>query len=50
MTDAILAEGLVKRYGEVTALDGLDLARSRGHRARRCSAPTAPARPPRCGS
>lgn len=25
MTDAIVAEGLVKRYGEVTALDGLDL-------------------------
>ena len=25
MTDAILAEGLVKRYEEVTALDGLDL-------------------------
>ena len=25
MTDAILAEGLVKRYKEVTALDGIDL-------------------------
>jgi ABC-2 type transport system ATP-binding protein len=25
MTDAIVAEGLVKRYGEVTALDGLDI-------------------------
>ncbi|MGA4991342.1 ATP-binding cassette domain-containing protein [Nonomuraea bangladeshensis] len=26
MTDAIMATGLVKRYGDVTALDGLDLA------------------------
>jgi oleandomycin transport system ATP-binding protein len=26
MSDAIRAEGLVKRYGEVTALDGVDLA------------------------
>ncbi len=26
MPDAIMAEGLVKRYGDVTALDGLDLA------------------------
>ncbi|GAB3594799.1 daunorubicin resistance protein DrrA family ABC transporter ATP-binding protein [Angustibacter peucedani] len=26
MTDAVVAEGLVKRYGEVTALDGLSLA------------------------
>ena len=26
MTDAIVAEGLVKRYGDVTALDGIDLA------------------------
>ena len=26
MTDVIRAEGLVKRYGDVTALDGLDLA------------------------
>ncbi|MCX5045029.1 ATP-binding cassette domain-containing protein [Aldersonia sp. NBC_00410] len=26
MTDAIFAEGLVKRYGDVTALDGIDLA------------------------
>jgi ABC-2 type transport system ATP-binding protein len=25
MTDVIQARGLVKRYGEVTALDGLDL-------------------------
>jgi ABC-2 type transport system ATP-binding protein len=25
MTDAILAEGLVKHYKEVTALDGIDL-------------------------
>src|SRR3954453_10414284 len=26
MTDAVVAEGLVKRYGDVTALDGLSLA------------------------
>ncbi len=26
MTDAVVAEGLVKRYGAVTALDGLSLA------------------------
>ncbi|MGW3352997.1 ATP-binding cassette domain-containing protein [Nonomuraea rubra] len=26
MTDAIVAEGLVKKYGELTALDGMDLA------------------------
>ncbi|MEV0312590.1 ATP-binding cassette domain-containing protein [Nonomuraea fuscirosea] len=26
MPDAIMAEGLVKRYGDVTALDGMDLA------------------------
>ncbi len=30
MTDAIVAEGLVKRYGEVTALDGLDLSVAEG--------------------
>src|SRR3954470_6668257 len=26
MTDAVVAEGLVKRYGDVTALDGLSLS------------------------
>ena len=26
MTQAIRAEGLVKKYGDVTALDGIDLA------------------------
>ncbi|GAA2205055.1 daunorubicin resistance protein DrrA family ABC transporter ATP-binding protein [Nonomuraea monospora] len=26
MTDAIVAEGLIKRYGELTALDGMELA------------------------
>src|SRR4051795_5261364 len=26
MTDAVVADGLVKRYGDVTALDGLSLA------------------------
>ena len=40
MTDAIEAEGLVKRYGDVVALDGLDLEVAAGHRAR-------PARPQR---
>jgi ABC-2 type transport system ATP-binding protein len=30
MTNAIVAEGLVKRYGDVTALDGLDLAVAQG--------------------
>ena len=30
MTDMIRTEGLVKRYGEVTALDGLDLAVPKG--------------------
>ncbi len=30
MTNAIVAEGLVKRYGKVTALDGLDLAVAEG--------------------
>ena len=30
MTDVIRTEGLVKRYGEVTALDGLDLAVPKG--------------------
>ncbi|MFI6989385.1 ATP-binding cassette domain-containing protein [Nonomuraea wenchangensis] len=30
MTDAIMATGLVKRYGEVTALDGLDLTVPQG--------------------
>jgi ABC-2 type transport system ATP-binding protein len=30
MTNAIVAEGLVKRYGDVTALDGLDLAVEQG--------------------
>ena len=30
MTDAVVAEGLVKRYGDVTALDGLSLQVPRG--------------------
>lgn len=34
MTDMIEATGLVKRYGEVAALDGLDLADPAG--AREC--------------
>ena len=40
MTDAILAEGLVKRYKEVTALDGIDLRVPEG-------SVLAPARPQR---
>ncbi len=31
MPDAIVAEGLVKRYGDVTALDGIDLTVPEGH-------------------
>ena len=46
---AIAAEGLVKHYGEVKALDGLDLERRRGHGARPARARTVPARPPRSG-
>ena len=38
--EVIVTTGLVKRYGEVTALDGLDLSVPAGHRAR-------PARPQR---
>lgn len=30
MTDAVIARGLVKRYGELTALDGVDLTVPRG--------------------
>jgi ABC-2 type transport system ATP-binding protein len=30
VTDAIVTEGLVKRYGSVTALDGIDIAAPRG--------------------
>ena len=30
MTDAVRAEGLVKRFGETTALDGADLAAATG--------------------
>ena len=33
MTNAIVAEGLVKRYGDVIALDGLDLAVEQGNAA-----------------
>ena len=49
MPGGIRAEGLVKRYGEVTALDGLDLAVPR-ERSSDCSDPTGPARPRRCAS
>ncbi|MHC5021745.1 MAG: hypothetical protein ACYTGX_16875 [Planctomycetota bacterium] len=53
---AVAIAGLRKSYGDVTALDGIDLQVPRGTastcrcRAARCSAssaPTAPARPPR---
>ena len=30
MTDAVVAEGLVKRYGDVVALAGLDLRVTQG--------------------
>ena len=30
MTDAIVVEGLIKRFGEVTALDGVDLTVAEG--------------------
>ena len=44
---AIMAEGLEKRYGETTALDGVDLTSSAGRYAV-CWDPTARARPPPC--
>jgi ABC-type multidrug transport system ATPase subunit len=44
MSDAIVVEGLVKRYGDMTALDGIDLTVPRAPSSG-CSAPTAPARP-----
>ena len=47
---AIEAEGLEKSYGDVRALAGIDLRARGGQRARRCSGPTAPARPPPCAS
>ena len=49
MTNAIEATGLVKKYGEVVALDGLDLAVAKGP-SWPCSAPTGPARRPPCAS
>ena len=49
MTDAIVAEGLVKRYGSVVALDGLDLRPCPRAPSWACSVPTAPARRRRCG-
>ena len=50
MTNAIEADGLVKTYGDVAALDGLDLRWRRRAPCWACSGPTAPARPPPCAS
>ena len=50
MADAITAQGLVKRYKTVTALDGVDLDRARPAPCSACSAPTVPARPPSSAS
>ena len=41
---AIVTTGLVKTFGNVRALDGVDLMRRAGT-VSACSAPTAPARP-----
>ena len=46
MTDAIVAEGLVKRYKNVTALGGSTYG-SRRAASWRCWGRTAPERPPR---
>ena len=46
----IEAEGLTKRYGDTMALAGVDLEVPGRVHPRLCSGPTAPARPPRCGS
>ena len=46
---AVEAVGLRKRYGDVVALDGLDLAIPRGT-VLGLLGRTAPARPPRCRS
>ena len=43
---AIAVDRLVKVYKAVTAVDGISFALAAGLRARRCSAATAPARPP----
>lgn len=45
MPPAIMAEGLVKKYGDVVALDGMDLSVPSRARCSACSAPTAQARP-----
>jgi ABC-2 type transport system ATP-binding protein len=47
--DAIIVEGLVKRYGDVAALDGIDLSVPKGT-VLGCWGPTGPARPPPYGS
>ena len=48
-TMMIEAEGLTKRYGQTQALAGVSL-RSQLEPSSGSSAPTAPARPPRCAS
>jgi len=45
---AVEATGLVKRFGEITAVDGIDLTVRTG-RSSESWAPTGPARPPCCG-
>ena len=45
---AIELDGLERRYGERTALAGVSVSVDEGADARRCSAPTAPARPRCC--
>ena len=43
-SEAVLVESLVKRYGELIAVDGLSLRIARGGRFSACWAPTARAR------
>ena len=50
MTYSIAAEGLVKRFGETTALAGVDLTVADRHACSACSARTGRARPPRSAS
>ncbi|HXB75936.1 MAG TPA: hypothetical protein VNX23_00775 [Bradyrhizobium sp.] len=45
-TPAISAIDVTKRYGAVSALEGLTLEGSAAARSSACSAPTVPAKPP----
>ncbi len=49
MTAMLNVKDLRAYYGQVQALHGLDFSLNEGSAHARCSAPTAPARPPRCG-